>query len=204
MDRFPVMRKAQLDERQRALWDELTLGPRGFYTGGPETAQLPDLYNAWMHLPAFGELMLRLGDTIRDDAEMPGHLRELMVLTTSAELGALVEFDFHVPFAQSQGLTPEAIAALREKRQPDFTREDERLVHRANLELLHSGALSGKTREGLLDLVGHRGAIEMIAIIGLYAVTAWTTNIACVQLAEDFSADPEELRAFFAGRRNAE
>ncbi|MDR2856578.1 MAG: hypothetical protein LBV50_01875 [Novosphingobium sp.] len=36
MERFPILKKSDLDEAQRALWDELTLGPRGFYTGGPE------------------------------------------------------------------------------------------------------------------------------------------------------------------------
>lgn len=201
MDRFPTVRKTHLDEEQRVLWDELTQGPRGFYTGGPEATQLPDLYNAWIQMPAFGQIMLRLGDTIRDDARMPGRLRELMVLTTSAALGAMVEFDFHVPFAQSEGLSAEAIAALRSGTPPEFEREDENFVHRANIELLRSGALSGATRDALLSLVGHRGVIEVIAIVGLYVMTAWTTNIARVELAEDFSADPDALRTFFAGRR---
>ena len=91
MERFPVLRKAELDAEQRTLWDELTLGPRGFYTGGPEAERLPDLYNAWLQFPEFGELMLRLGDAIRARTELPGRLRELVVLTTSAQLGARVE-----------------------------------------------------------------------------------------------------------------
>jgi hypothetical protein len=41
MERFPVLGKADLDETQRALWDELTLGPRGFYTGGAEASGCP-------------------------------------------------------------------------------------------------------------------------------------------------------------------
>ena len=87
MERFPVLKKAELDGDQRKLWDELTLGPRGFYTGGAEAERLPDLYNAWLQFPEFGELMLRLGDAIRAKSELPGRLRELVVLTMTVEEG---------------------------------------------------------------------------------------------------------------------
>ena len=36
MTGFPILTKDELDSEQKALWDELTLGPRGFYTGGAE------------------------------------------------------------------------------------------------------------------------------------------------------------------------
>ena len=74
MERFPILDKGELDAEQRKLWDELTLGPRGFYTGGPEAERLPDLYNAWLQFPEFGELMLRLGDAIR--ARTPIHFTD--------------------------------------------------------------------------------------------------------------------------------
>ena len=51
MTHFPIVRNEGLNPAQQALWDELTLGPRGFYTGGPEARRLPDLYNAWMQFP---------------------------------------------------------------------------------------------------------------------------------------------------------
>ncbi len=90
---FPVLRKDELDADQRALWDELTLGPRGFYTGGAAAERVPDLYNAWLQFPEFGRLMLRLGDEIRACSELSGKHRELVVLTTSAMLGARVEYE---------------------------------------------------------------------------------------------------------------
>ena len=95
---YPVLGKDALDAEQRAFWDELTLGPRGFYTGGAEAERLPDLYNAWLQFPVFGKLMIDLGGAVRASPALPGKLRELVVLTTSAMLGAMVEFDFHVPF----------------------------------------------------------------------------------------------------------
>jgi hypothetical protein len=35
---FPVLTRSDLDDVQRTFWDELMLGPRGFYTGGGDGA----------------------------------------------------------------------------------------------------------------------------------------------------------------------
>ncbi len=200
MERFPILKKEELDAQQLELWDELTLGPRGFYTGGPEAQRLPDLYNAWLQFPEFGQLMLRLGDAIRGRSELPGKLRELVVLTTSAMLGARVEFDFHIPFARNEGLCEATITAIGEGRTPVFSDEAERIVYEANVQLLRTATLTARTREEAIAAIGYRGLMQLIAAVTLYVVTAYTTNVARVALAEDFSADPRMLRDFFAGK----
>lgn len=200
MERFPVLAKADLDETQRKLWDELTLGPRGFYTGGAEAKRLPDLYNAWLQFPEFGELMIKFGEVLRTKTQLPGRFRELIVLTTSAMLGARVEFDFHVPFAQNEGLSDALIEAIRAGAVPPFADDLERVVFEANVQLLRTAMLTEATREEAIELLGYRGVTELIATVTLYVVTAYTTNVARVKLADDFSADPDKLKAFFAGK----
>lgn len=200
MNGYPILGKDDLGPKQLELWDELTLGPRGFYTGGAEAKRLPDLYNAWLQFPEFGQLMLQLGDDIRQRPDMPGNLREIIVLTTSAALGARVEFDFHVPFALSEGLSQEAIDAIGDGREPSFADAAERATYQANLQLLRTATLRPETRDELVELIGYPGLTQLIATVMLYVVTAWTTNIARVKLAEDFSADPELLKDFFAGK----
>jgi len=199
MERFPVLKKADLDEEQRALWDELTLGPRGFYTGGPDAERLPDLYNAWLQFPEFGALMIKLGEVLRTKSKLDGRLRELIVLTTSAMLGARVEFDFHVPFARNEGLSDDLIAAIGAGRVPPFADAAERVVFEANVQLLRGAALTPETREEAIALLGYRGVTEVIATVTLYIATASTTNVARVKLADDFSADPDRLKNYFAG-----
>jgi 4-carboxymuconolactone decarboxylase len=200
MERFPVLNKADLDETQRKLWDELTLGPRGFYTGGAEAERLPDLYNAWLQFPEFGELMIKFGDVLRTKTQLPGRFRELIVLTTSAMLGARVEFDFHVPFARNEGLSDVLIEAIRAGEVPPFADDLERIVFEANVQLLRTAMLTDETREEAIELLGYRGVTELIATVTLYDVTAYTTNVARVKLADDFSADPGKLKDFFAGK----
>ncbi|MBW8753695.1 MAG: carboxymuconolactone decarboxylase family protein [Sphingomonadales bacterium] len=200
MERFPVLKKTDLDETQRALWDELTLGPRGFYTGGAEAERLPDLYNAWLQFPEFGALMIQLGDVLRTKSKLSGRFRELIVLTTSALLGARVEFDFHVPFARNEGLSDALIEAIGAGEVPLFGDTATRVVFEANVQLLRSARLTDETREEAIEVLGYRGVTELIATVSLYVVTAYTTNVARVKLADDFSADPERLKDFFAGK----
>jgi 4-carboxymuconolactone decarboxylase len=200
MYEFPILKRSDLDAEQAALWDKLTLGARGFYTGGPTANRLPDLYNAWLQFPAFGQLVLQLGDEIRKPSELSGKLRELVVLTTSARLHARVEFDFHVPFARNEGLSEAVIAAIDESRAPPFSHEDERVIYEANLQFLEHATLTEATRKAVIDCIGFRGLIQLIAAISLYIIAAYTINVARVELAKNFSADPELLKAFFAGK----
>jgi len=201
MNEFPILTKSDLDPKQMALWDELTLGPRGFYTGGPEAKRVPDLYNAWLQFPEFGQLLLRLGDEIRARTELIGKYRELVVLTTSAMLGARVEYEFHVPFAHNEGLPEGVITAIGEGTAPAFLDQGERIIYEANVQFLKTATLTERTREEVINLIGFNGMMQLIAVISLYVITAYTTNVARVKLAKDFSADPEDLKAFFAGKR---
>lgn len=202
MDKFPVLGRTDLDDSQRALWEELTLGPRGFYTGGPDAQRLPELYNAWLQFPQFGQLMLRVADRLREQSELSGRHRELVILTTSMLLHARVEYEFHVPFARNEGLSDAVIAAIGEGASPPFDDPGDAVIHRANVELVRTATLQATTRRAVVELVGYRGLMQVIAAVSLYTVVAYTTNVAAVQLAEDFSADPEQLKAFFASGKD--
>lgn len=200
MSGFPILSKQDLDPSQRALWDDLTLGPRGFYTGGPDAARVPDLYNAWLQFPGFGQIMLRMADEIRAQSELPGRLRELIVLTTSILLDVRVEYDFHVPFALNEGLPQEVVDAIGRGELPVFTDEADRITYEANVQLLGTATLNEDTRREVVETIGHRGLMQLIAVVGMYVIVSYTSNVAGVRLAEDFSADPQKLKDFYAGK----
>jgi 4-carboxymuconolactone decarboxylase len=201
MTTFPVLNRDILqNDDQRAFWDEIVQGPRGFYCGGPESRRLPDLYNAYMQFPEMGRANFRVAEAIRHSRELSGNLRELIVLTTSQILGARVEYEFHIPFARAEGLSEDLIVAIGEGREPPFANDAERIVYTANVELLKTANLAERTRDEAIALLGHPGLMQMIAAIVIYVTVAYTTNVAKVSLAEDFSADPDQLCDFFTGR----
>ena len=194
---FPKLSRADLNAEQAALWDELTTGPRGFYTGGPDTRALPELYNAWLQFPEFGQLMLKLADAIRAQPDLSAKRREILVLTTSVQLGCRIEYDFHSVFARHQGLSDAVIAAIGEGRDPAFDDTGDRAVHDANIELLRTGTLSDATRDAVAAAIGLPGLMQLIAAVGLYTVVACSSNVARVEMAKDFKADGDKLKSFF-------
>jgi 4-carboxymuconolactone decarboxylase len=111
-----------------------------------------------------------------------------------------VEYEFHIPFARDQGLSDALIAAIGEGKTPPFADDAERIIYEANVQFLRNATLTEKTRDEVVALIGHRGMVQLIAAITLYVATAYTTNVARVKLADDFSADPNMLKDFFAGR----
>jgi 4-carboxymuconolactone decarboxylase len=199
MTTFPVLDKTCLDDKQKALWDELALGPRGVTTGGPATTRMPDLYNAWLQFPEFGHLMLRVADALRANDALDHKLRELVILTTSMLVNARVEYDFHAPLARNNGLGTRVIDAIGRGERPEFENDDERIIYQANVELVRAGSLSDSTRAAVVDAVGHRGLMLLIAVIGLYVIVGYTSNVADVQVLDGFAADDRKLADFYRG-----
>lgn len=148
--------------------------------------------------------MLLLGDGLRAQTALDGRLRELVVLTTSKKLNVQVEFDFHVPFAREQGLSEALIAAIDAGGVPPFADEKERVIYQANLQLLETASLTDALRAQVIAVIGYQGLVQLIAVVGLYVVTAYTSNVAKVELAKDFSADPAKLIDFFSGKSGAQ
>jgi 4-carboxymuconolactone decarboxylase len=201
MTSFPILNRDLLQtDDQRAFWDEITKGPRGFYCGGPDSKRLPDLYNAYMQFPELGRSSFRIAELVRVSKHLNGKWREIIVLTTSAILGARVEYDFHVPFAREEGLSDAVIQAIGDGKAPPFADDGERIVYEANLQFLRTATLTPETREEAIKLLGYPGLMELIGTIVLYIIVAYTTNVARVKLADDFSADPKQLSDFFTGK----
>ncbi len=197
MDIYPILGKDDLDPNQRAFWDELTLGPQGFFIGGAEAKRLPDLYNAWIQFPELGQLMISLAGKIRERPLFAGKLREMVIINTCNMLGCRVEYEFHSPFARQEGLSDAVIAAIGEGAPPPFADEAERIIFEANVQLVNTATLTEATRNAVVDLIGFPGLTQLIGLVGLYVVVAHTSNVAGVKLADDFSADPDKLHAFF-------
>lgn len=201
MDAFPTFTKDELDEDQLALWNEVTKGARGFSTGGAEAKNLPGLYNSWLMFPSFGLMMMKLGDEIRRHKEIPGKLREMVVITTSALLKSPLELKVHSIFAKVEGLPVDVIKAIQDGAPPPFTDPAERIVYDANVELVRTGTLSDETRAPLVELLGKAGLIQFIALVGLYTIVSYTINVSRVELPVDWTIDESQLKDFLEKAR---
>jgi AhpD family alkylhydroperoxidase len=75
--------------------------------------QLLNLYRMLLHSPPVTEGWLAFLTAIRHETELPARYRELAILRVAVLNGAEYEFEAHVPFALKEGVSREAIDALR-------------------------------------------------------------------------------------------
>ena len=115
-------------------------------------------------------------------------------------LNTRVEYDFHVPFARKNCLPEAVIEAIGRGEKPEFADEAERIIYQANVELVRVGTLSDSTRESVVGMVGYRGLMLLMALVGMYVIVGYTSNVSEVHLPDDFEADDQKLEDFYNGK----
>lgn len=183
MTRLPPVTEADLDERQRAVWDTLLGGRRGDaarLVGGDGALIGP--FNALVTAPTVGGPMAALGEAIRFDTDLDRRLQELAIITVGAHFRANFEFWAHRRMAEQAGLAPSVADALAAGEEPTFEADDEATVYRLARSLLTSGRVDDAAYTAARSLLGDEGVVEMVATIGYYAMVSLTLDAFAVPL----------------------
>jgi len=165
MTRLSELAPESLSPEQKRVRDAIAAA-RGGRASGP--------FGVWLRVPEIADGANRLGNAIRSHGKLEKRLFELMVLVNVRHWGANYAWQVHAEAGQEAGLAPEIIAAIRERRRPDFKRDDERLVYETVKELAETRALSDATYERALKALGLELLIELIAGCGFYTMVAMT------------------------------
>jgi 4-carboxymuconolactone decarboxylase len=166
MPRVDDVKPEALTPEQRALHAAIA-GTRGGVVRGP--------FAIWMRNPAIGAPADRLGTALRNGA-FDRRLFELMVLVVAREWSAQYEWFAHARQARAAGLSDDVIEAIRQRREPGFVHEDERLVHALVTEINRTRRLSQATYDRALAAFGLDQVIELITAIGYYTMVAIVLN----------------------------
>ena len=103
-------------------------------------------------------------------------LLELMILVAARLATAQYAWFIHEPYALKFGIAPDIVEAIRERRTPNFTREDERVVYDLTMELNTTGTLSEASYQRGMAMFGEQVMVELVSAIGFYAMVAMTLN----------------------------
>ena len=182
MIRVPLPGLDEMSEAQRRVVDMVASGPRGRMRVGP-------LY-AWLQSPGLAERAQELGAFCRFGTSLPARLSELAILTTAVHWQAAFEWNAHEPFALQAGLAPAVVASLRAGSTPDFTSDDEAAVHAFARELMETSDVSDPIWQHAIEILGLRGTIELIGILGYYALISMTIKACRI---EPGAEDPNPL-----------
>ena len=167
MTRLEPLDPEKLSIEQRRIFDDI-LKSRGGNIGGP--------FEAWLRSPELADPAQRLGAFCRYHSSLEPRLSELAILITAAEWRANVEWFIHAPIARDAGLDDNVIDALLAGRTPDFKQSDEAAVYACARELYRDKRVSEATYQQAANMLGQQSLVELIGILGYYALVAMTLN----------------------------
>jgi 4-carboxymuconolactone decarboxylase len=169
VERMPALPRDQMDDAQRAAADELIAGPRK----GVKGPFIPLLRS-----PQLLARMEKVGEYLRFQSVLPRRLNEFVTCVVSREWTQQFEWATHVPLAVAAGTSQETIEALREGRRPRGMSREEELVYDFATELQRNRGVSDATYRAAVEALGERGVVELVALVGYFALVSMVLNVA--------------------------
>jgi 4-carboxymuconolactone decarboxylase len=133
-------------------------------------------FAVWLRNAELCENTLKLQEMFASRVKLERRLLELMILVSARLATAQYAWFIHEPHALTFGISPEIIQAIRERRTPVFTRDDERLVYDITLELNTTRLLSEANYQRGMAMFGEQVMVELVSAIGFYVMVAMTLN----------------------------
>jgi 4-carboxymuconolactone decarboxylase len=179
--RLPTLSENTLTPDQRALAESIKSGPRGqFKMAGP--------FAVYLHSPGFGELAQRLGGHVRFKTSVPPRLSEFAILVTAQHWKAQYEWAMHAPMAEKQGVKPQTVRDIQAGRAPKSAPADEKAIYAFAEELYSKRRVSTATFNRVKKILGDAGTVELVGILGYYAMVSMTLNTFKVPLPQGMPA----------------
>jgi len=167
-DRMPPLPPDKLTEEQQQALAEF-VAARGQPTG------------PWIALLRSPELMKRtrgLSDYLRFESELPGYLREFVILMTARQWGQSYEWNAHLPLAIDEGFSADMARAIAEGRRPDGMVEEEEILYDLCMELQRNHSVSDATYARAVERFGEQGVVETVSLVGYYTMISMILNTA--------------------------
>jgi 4-carboxymuconolactone decarboxylase len=168
MARYHEITPAEMNPDQRRVHDLIVAGRRGRF-GGP--------FQLLIGAPEICEHAAKLGEHLRWGTSLPARLSELAIIATARFWRAQYEWYAHAPLAEEAGVPAAAVEAIRRGETPSFEQPDEALVYRICTALFNTRHLSDGAFNEAVAVLGERGLVEVVAIIGYYTLIGNTLNV---------------------------
>ena len=167
MQRLTKLDPGTLAGRKREVYNTIAGGPRGGVRGP---------FVALLQCPDIADYVQGLGAHLRFEGALPGPLRELAILMTARFWTAAYEWCAHVTIAEKEGLAPEVITAIGDKKMPEFQSAEEKAVYDFCREALEQRRVGDDAFAVVVDALGRAGAAELAAVMGYYSLISMVLN----------------------------
>ena len=184
--RLPKLAPETMTPRQRELHDKIA-GKRG-KVGAP--------YQVWLYSPELCERVEALGAYLRWDSAMPPKYRELSLLMAARAYDAQYSWNAHAQAAIKEGIRPETLAAIAERRTPSFNDEEERIFFEFATEVLDRHFVRQETFEAARKVFGSQGVVDIVGALGTFSMLGMLLNTFEVDLQKDLSPPYPDVRGY--------
>jgi len=183
--RIDYLTPEKMNEEQRRLYENIKGGERGKRaTLTNDDGSLVGPFNAWLYSPNIGDRLQSLGEAVRFHNSLPPNLLEVAILVVGREWRAQFEWWAHARLAKQAGLSEEIIENIKNKKRPENAKPEELVIYDFCRELLDRKRVSGENYQRAKDLIGDKGVVNLVSLIGYYTVVSMTLNIFEVPLPE--------------------
>lgn len=167
-DRFAPLTWEQMTPEQRTMTEHVLAGQRRSM-GGP--------FNILLRSPEMGDQAQQLGASLRFLPSMPVRLRELAIIITARHWTSQFEWQVHSDAARQAGLGDAVIKSIAEGLKPETLQFDESVIYNFATELLTTKQVSDSTFAAAHRLLGERGVVDLVALMGYYQMVAMLLNV---------------------------
>jgi 4-carboxymuconolactone decarboxylase len=179
--RLPLLRPADLEERQRSLYDSLVANEvRLFERSGVEVIArdggLLGPFNPLLLSPGIGAAQIGVFRADKASTSLPPGVHEIIILTVGAAWGSEYELYAHRLVGKLVGLSQEFIEALVSGEPLDFEDAQEASAYAFTRELVEDQRVAPETYARAEQALGRRGLVDMVLLIGLYLTTCSIIN----------------------------
>ncbi|WP_423066085.1 carboxymuconolactone decarboxylase family protein [Devosia sp. CN2-171] len=156
-----------MTDDQRTAVAEVVAGPRG---------KVPSPMVAWLRNPELARRGQRLGEVLRYDTTLDRAEVELATLVAARHFTAHQVWTSHKRYGLEAGLDESMVAAIAARSVPSFDEDRLRIVFEVANLLLNDHRLPAVVYARAVQVLGERGVVELVAIVGYYCFVALTVN----------------------------
>lgn len=164
--RLPLPANDSLSPEQQAIRDSI-LATRGNLSGP---------FLAWMRVPGLAAPAEKLGAFCRYGTAFALVESELLILIVAQHYQCEGERLIHEPIALKAGLQATVVQALREGKRPELSDARQALLWRLADTLIRDKRWPDELYAEGVAMFGETGMVELVGIVGYYALTAYTLN----------------------------
>lgn len=145
---------------------------------------LPINMEIWLHSPMFAEVANGFAEYVGHRAPMSRRVKEITILVVAAHWGSRFEWFWHERLSRQLGIDDEQIASLRARRAAAFDDPVEQTACELAFALLERRDVDDDLHARAVRILGHAAVADLIGLIGLYTMVAFTLDFYRVPVPE--------------------